>query len=122
MLCALSLIVRLAVIVLLPSVAQAGDVTAETLTRGYGFPAIEYFTRLREQKGTAGSQEDSRDDPVMTFLTNPTLESGRRYIQWNEERIEKILQAQLLLDKLSSAGGSGGSSGKGAGSGRNQEK
>ncbi len=38
--------------------------------------------------------------PVVEFLDAPTLETGKRYLEWNAVRFEKLRQAQEVLEQL----------------------
>jgi len=39
---------------------------------------------------------------VVDFLDNPTLENGRAYMTWNQQKLEKITKAQEVLQELAS--------------------
>jgi thiol-disulfide isomerase/thioredoxin len=39
---------------------------------------------------------------VLEFLKNPTEENAKAYLKWNQERLEKIVKAQEVLQKVAS--------------------
>ncbi len=85
---------------------------------GYGFSSVEYFEHLsviadkqadmspEELWSETGLFPGGRIDnyyppgPVLDFLENPTIESGRRYQRWNELRLDKITRAEQVLELL----------------------
>ncbi len=41
--------------------------------------------------------------PVLTLLNDPTEENARAYLNWQHQKMERIMYVQKLLDKLSAA-------------------
>ncbi|MBF0593714.1 MAG: hypothetical protein HQL22_01955 [Candidatus Omnitrophica bacterium] len=91
---------------------------ADGLMSMYGFSSVDYFvghtsanhagkrftaddlwSQVRSLSG--GGTETVRPPlPVMDFLETPNPETGRQYLEWNRQRLEKIMQAQKVLESL----------------------
>ncbi|MBF0386647.1 MAG: hypothetical protein HQL20_02190 [Candidatus Omnitrophica bacterium] len=110
---------RMLCVVILAGLGLAGNLaSADDSARKYGLSALDYFSRVKLQD--AGRAEFLADElwgeasrlpggsvevhyppgPVLDFLQTPNAETGRRYLRWNELRLEKIQKAQEVLNKM----------------------
>src|SRR3989339_93230 len=63
------------------------------------FPAQELWSEIRVMPG-GGVEIYRPPQPVVDFLESPSEETGKRYLQWNALRMEKIWQGQKGLERL----------------------
>jgi len=93
------------------------QVQAGSGSGSYGFSQIEYFSAGAKEKNPGslftadqlwseikysadGSAAIYRPpEVVINFLEQPNTENAKHYIQWNTARLEKIAQAQKVLQQ-----------------------
>lgn len=93
----------------------------EARAADYGLSAIDFFGLKTQMAGSCIDQDSSADwreyrlgsgnissvrPPlaVLALLENPTEENGRKYLNWNKRRMEKLFKAQQIIDRLDREG------------------
>lgn len=72
----------------------------------YSFQKVEYFpTPVKEEKKSQEmdfSLEELWQSPdiAYAFLTNPSLEAGKKYLLWQQERLKHLQNAMKILNQI----------------------